>query len=569
MVLFATPLKFLAAGALVSSLEVFADSEFQWNKLHATDKLIWTPCYSGFECSLLEVPLDYSSSAAGTASIAIARYPANCTKSEYRGPILLNPGGPGGSGIDYVIAAGASIATIIGEQYDIVGFDPRGVSYSTPTVSFFQTEVERALWMPPSKNNIVYPSLNQTADAVAIQWARAQLVGQLAVNRNQENYIQYMTTDNTARDMLRITEAFGFDKLQYWGVSYGSVLGSTFAAMFPDKVGRVVVDGVLDMNAWFTANLTLEMGDTNKDLQTFVDGCAAAGPDACAFHASSSAEVAAKLDALSAAIKAQPVPVITPVSYGIVDYTFLRNFIFQALYSPYDTFVGLAQSLADLARGNATTMYAATEVPPFECQCNSTTPFHENEYEAAIAVACGDALPENDTVAQLQAFYASEATVSSFADMWGNWRIVCSGWKLHRENRFKGKPSFLHLACNTADPVTPLVGAKSTADAFPGSVLLTVDSPGHTSVNAHSTCSYGYLREYFQNGTLPAPGTVCRPDGVLFPPAEATTEGVTPRGAGRAAGGADEGLTHDWEGYAPRDAHVCVEEVLVYEISRY
>ncbi|KAJ7490993.1 Alpha/Beta hydrolase protein [Mycena latifolia] len=531
MAICACRLKSFAIITLVASLQVLADSDFQWTKLHATNKLVWTPCYSGFECSLLKVPLDYSSSAAGTASIAITRYPANCTKSEYRGPILLNPGGPGGSGVDYVVQAGQSAATILGEQYDIVGFDPRGVSYSTPTVYFFKTDVERALWSPPTASQ-VFPSLNQSADAVAQQWARGQLVGQLAVNRNEKNYIQYMTTDNTARDMLRITEAFGFEKLQYWGISYGSILGSTFAAMFPDKINRLVVDGVLDMQAWFSANLTIEMGDTDKTLQTFIDGCAAAGPDDCPFYAPSSAAITENLEALSASIKTQPIPVITSVSYGVVDYTFLRNFIFNALYTPYELFVTLAQSLADLAAGDATTMYAATEVAPFECECNSTTPFHENSYEAALAIACGDATPVNDTVAELQTFYAAEQMVSSFADLWGNWRIICSGWKLHREDRFKGpfgapNTSFpLLVIGNTADPVAPLVGAESTAAAFPGSGLLTINSPGHTSVNTHSTCAYGYLRQYFQNGTLPAPGTVCQPDRVLFPATNTTAEGV-------------------------------------------
>ncbi|KAJ6606096.1 Alpha/Beta hydrolase protein [Mycena vulgaris] len=541
MALFSRPIKLITVTALSLSLQVVADSKFQWTKLNATDKLIWTPCYSGLQCSLLKVPLDYSSPAAGTASIAISRYPAKCKKSEYRGPILVNPGGPGGSGVDYVVQAGASFATIIGEQYDIVGFDPRGVSYSTPTISFFETEVERALWSPASTNTL-FPSLNQSEDAVAQQWARAQLLGQLAVNRNTHNATQYMTTDNAARDMLRITEAFGFKKLQYWGVSYGSVLGSTFAAMFPDKIERIVVDGVLDMEAWFTANLTREMVDTDKALQTFIDGCADAGPDACAFHAASSAEITTNLNAVLASIKAQPVPIITPISYGIIDYTFLRNFIFNVLYNPYDLFTVLAQSLADLAKGNGTTMYSVTEVAPFECECNSTEPFHENDYEAAQAIACGDAAPVTDSPAQLREFYASEQKVSSFADLWGNWRIICSGYKLHREDRFKGRSyalnhSALHaytppgpfgapnvsfpllVIGNTADPVAPISGAKVTAAAFPGSVLLTIDSPGHTSLGAPSTCFYGYLRQYFQNGTLPAPGTVCQPDGVLFPPA--------------------------------------------------
>ncbi|KAJ6486514.1 Alpha/Beta hydrolase protein [Mycena vitilis] len=533
MVLFTKSFISFAVTALISSVHVFADSKFQWNTLNATDKLNWIPCYSGFQCSLFEVPLDYSSRAAGTASIAIARYPANCSKSEYRGPILLNPGGPGGSGVDYVVEAGASIATIIGQQFDIVGFDPRGISYSTPAVHLFETAAERALWMPPS-DRIVLPALDQSADATAQQWARAQIIGQLAVNRNEGNYIQHITTDNTARDMLRITEAFGFEKLQYWGISYGSILGSTFASMFPDKVGRVVVDGVVAMDEWFSANLTLTLADTDKAVQTFIDGCAAAGPEACAFSASSSGDITANLDALSVSIKTQPAPVITPLSYGLVDYTFLRNFILDALYSPYDSFVGLAQGLADLARGNATTMYVATEVPPFECECNSTIPPYF--YEPALAITCGDGAPENDTLAQLQQFYATEQKVSSFADLWSYWRVICSGWKLHREDRFKGpfgapNTSFpLLVIGNTADPVTSLLGAQSTAQIFPGSALLTIDAPGHTSTAVPSTCAMGYLRQYFQNGTLPAPGTVCQPDGVLFPAANATTEGVAARG---------------------------------------
>ncbi|KAF8145888.1 TAP-like protein-domain-containing protein, partial [Mycena galopus ATCC 62051] len=492
-------LKIFAVIAIVSTLPVLADTDFQWNKLDASDKLVWTPCYSGLQCSLLQVPLDYSSATAGTAIEAQS---------------FSNDGGPGGSGVDYVVEVGASIATIVGEQFDIVGFDPRGVSYSTPTVSFFGTAAERALWMPAT-SNIVFPALNQTADAVAQQWARAQILGQ---------------------DMLRITEAFGFEQLQYWGVSYGSVLGSTFAAMFPDKVGRIVVDGVMPMDTWYSANLTREAADTDKALQAFFDGCAAAGPEACAFSAPSSIEVAANLDALFAAVEIQPVPVITPVSYGVVDYTFLRNSVFHALYSPYDSFVALAQGLADLAMGNATTLYTAEEVTPFECDCNSTTPFHENGYEALIAISCGDMAVESDTVSQLQAYYASIQAISSLPDMYGNWRVVCSGWKLHREDRFKGpfgasNTSFpLLVVGNTADPVTPIAGAKSTVDAFPGSVLLTIDAPGHTSLGAPSTCFYGYLREYFQNGTLPPQSTVCQPSGVLFPPpANATTEGVVPR----------------------------------------
>ncbi|KAJ6566158.1 hypothetical protein B0H19DRAFT_1373871 [Mycena capillaripes] len=111
MVLFT---KTIALGVISLSGIVLADSVFDWRTLAATVTLNWTACYSGFECSRLIVPLNYAVPTAGNATIAIARYPANCSKSEYLGPILLNPGGPGGSGVDYVVEVGPDIAMILG-----------------------------------------------------------------------------------------------------------------------------------------------------------------------------------------------------------------------------------------------------------------------------------------------------------------------------------------------------------------------------------------------------------------------------------------------------------------------
>ncbi|KAJ7111239.1 TAP-like protein-domain-containing protein [Mycena epipterygia] len=508
--------------------------EFNWAQLKSSTKLNWIPCYDGFQCSLLQVPLDYTAPQSGNASIAIVRLPATSPKSEYRGPLLFNPGGPGSSGVDAIVQGGAAFATVFGDQFDIVGFDPRGVSYSTPIATFFKTDVERELLIP-SAATIVYPSLNASSDALAQVWGDMQLLGQLAVARNTDDYLQHMTTDNIARDMLRITEAFGYEKLQYWGVSYGSVLGATFASLFPDKVGRLIIDGVFDMDAYYTANLTNQMLDTDKALQTFFDSCAAAGPDNCAFYASSTSAISDRLAELTASIRDQPFPVVTAESHGIVDFVFLRNSVLDALFSPYDSFEPLAQGLAALAGGNATALYALTEVPTFECGCNaSAAPFHANNFEAYMTIACGDALPVNDTIPQLQRFYENGAKVSSFSDLLSSTRVVCAAWKIHREDRFQGpvgaqNTSFpLLLVGNTLDPVTPLAGAMKTAKAFPGSALLTQDAVGHTSLTAPSMCTFSYFRQYFVNGTLPPPGTVCSVDAELFPDSSASA--VTTRG---------------------------------------
>ncbi|KAJ7038690.1 hypothetical protein C8F04DRAFT_1088340 [Mycena alexandri] len=480
-----------------------AESDFDWRTLHASKTLHWTPCYSApLQCTLLQVPMDYNAPRNGvTASIAIVRYPSTSPKSQYRGPLLFNPGGPGGSGVDAIVGAGADFATAFGEQFDVVG-----VSYSTPTISFFKTEAERR-FLIPSATNVLYASFNASSVSLADTYANMQLMGQLAIENDPNGYLQHMSTDNIARDMLSITEAFGFEKLQYWGVS-------------DDKVGRLIIDGVEDMNAYYTANFTNDMLDTDKSMQTFYSGCAEAGAQACAFHAPSASQVAANLAALTASVKAEPIAVLTPQSHGILDYVFLRNAVLDALFDPYNSFAALAEGLAALASGNATLLYAQNEVPTFECDCTAPAPaFHENNFEAYMAIECGDGLPVNDTIAQLQQFYEDGLKVStSFADLLLTTRVLCAGYKIHRQGRFTGpvgakNTSFpLLLVGNTLDPVTPHANA---------------DSVGHTSLVATSDCTFSYYKAYFVNGTLPPPGTVCSVEAELFPSPGSTSSNAT------------------------------------------
>ncbi|KAJ7449406.1 TAP-like protein-domain-containing protein [Mycena galericulata] len=513
-----TPFLRLITAALCLS-SALAQSEFDWQKLTPSTQLDRKPCYTSFQGTLFQVR---------TPGPALLEIPV-CADIEIRLP------GPGNSGIDAIVGSGASFATIFGDQFDIVGFDPRGINYSTPLISFFKTNTDRQMLIP-STSTIGYPSLNASSDAVSEEWAKFQLLGKLAVAQDTGGFMQYMTTDNIARDILGITEAFGFEKLQYWGISWGSVLGATFATLFPDKVGRLIIDvipasGVFDMEAYYTANLTAQMVDTDKTMQTFYDGCAAAGPDGCAFYAPSASEISANLEELTASILEQPIPVITAESFGIVDFDYLRNAILNALFSPYDSFVALAEGLAGLATGNATILYAQSDAPSFECN-SSAPPFHENYLEAFMAITCGDALPVTDNVAQLRQFYENASRVSSFADLLSSTRAVCTGWTIHREGRFTGpvgaqNTSFpLLVVGNTLDPATPLVGAVKTAALFPGSGLLTQDSPGHTSLIAPSLCTYSYYRQYFVNGTLPPPGTVCAVNATLFPSSSANATGV-------------------------------------------
>jgi hypothetical protein len=206
-----------------------------------------------------------------------------------------------------------------------------------------------------------------------------------------------------------------------------------------------------------SANVTNLTIDVDASLQAFFDGCKKAGPDICPFYAPSPSEIAAKLEALTTSVKEQPLPVVMPDSHGIVDFLFLRNAILYSLFSPYDPvvgFVSLGQSLAALTEGNATALYAMIAEPSFECQASPPS-FHLNNFEAYMAIACGDPEPVNDTVAQLEEFWLNGTRVSQFSDLFSVTRVLCAlvfcchlnftlmtsprGYKIHRQGRFQGE----------------------------------------------------------------------------------------------------------------------------------
>lgn len=169
------------------------------------------------------------------------------------------------------------------------------------------------------------------------------------------------------------------------------------------------------------------MVDVDATLKTFFDGCNKAGPDICPFYEPSPSKIAEKLDALTNSIKEQPIPIVLPDSHGIVDFNFLRNAILDSLFNPYDSvqgFVALGQGLAALAAGNATTLYAQSAEPSFQCQA-SPPPFHLNNFEAYIAIACGDAAPVNDTIAQLEEHWLNGTKISQLSDVLSSTRVLC------------------------------------------------------------------------------------------------------------------------------------------------
>ncbi|KAF9442532.1 hypothetical protein P691DRAFT_738881 [Macrolepiota fuliginosa MF-IS2] len=526
----------------VLSLVVLCSStnNFYWIDIEPTHDLVWHSCYQPLhrECARLLVPLNHlnqSSRDHGRASIALIRKPSRFSSgsstlhSRYRGPILFNPGGPGGSGISLINQYGDLLAQVLGDEFDIVGFDPRGVGRSTPKVNFFGSAAsgEKELWG--------YEGLYVIRDkGVSVEniWARAVVRNKISLE-NKGEWLGNVNTEQAAYDMLSITKAFGREKLMYWGFSYGTILGATFAALFPDKVERVVLDGVVDAEDYYATSWTTNLLNTTATLDQFFMTCHAAGSSSCAFWAPSPSLISANLTRIYKDLIVNPIPIHTSTSYGVLDYSRLRITIFMALYSPWASWPLLAQALADLGGPNRDPkrIWQMSATPTFGCPSCSLScddkDRREREFgvdnflDALTAILCSDGLDTPADVAAAKKYFETFTSVSEWADVWGSIRLSCAGWpkvKKGFQGPVEGRTGFpILFVGNTADPVTPLASAKRMSKRFPGSRVLTQDSPGHASISAPSVCTQSHVRRYFLNGTLPPEGTVCPVISAPFP----------------------------------------------------
>ncbi|EJD00017.1 alpha/beta-hydrolase [Fomitiporia mediterranea MF3/22] len=513
------------------------DTAFDWNALTPSTSLKWVHCYDNYYCSRLSVPLRYSDLSGKQAAVALIMLPSSLSPNDkdYKGPVLFNPGGPGGSGVDFVLGKGADISEgVIGRQFDLIGFDPRGVGNTTPPISFFEDSVEAGMFDVQQVRDY-----NESETSIGRAYVQIMNLNKLVLGRAEKKYVaETVTTSTVARDMLSIMKATGQEKLQYLGYSYGTVLGATFAAMFPEKVGRIVLDGVVDSwgyykgifggfskgipNAFdrlFPGNDTSQLLDADKCFTSILDACVQAGPKLCPLYEKNTDLIRARVNRILDKLRIEPVSVFsgTTSDSGIVDSATVRRRIFHALYSPYNEGAGLVAALAALEQGNGSAIYQGSlqdsnqklsegKEPP------QTKGTYVSGSEAIQAISCGDIVTDDPgTVDDLREAYREAKAISPlFAGVAAD---PCPGWSIRGDDRFKG--SFnqntshpILFVGNIADPITPLASAFLMSEGFKGSVVLTQNSSGHTSGAANSTCTGKILRAYFADGTLPEEGTV-------------------------------------------------------------
>ena len=191
----------------------------------------WKGCDGDFDCATLTVPADYDDPESGTLELEVIRLKAK----DPMGSLILNPGGPGGSGVDYARAARGVLTSQLADAYDVVGFDPRGVVSSTPVDCLEDSELDVLFAADGTPD---------TPQEVAELAEASTLLGE-GCQTLSPDVAPYMDTESAARDMDILRAVLGDEQLNYLGKSYGTYLGAQYAELFPDRVGRVVLDGVL------------------------------------------------------------------------------------------------------------------------------------------------------------------------------------------------------------------------------------------------------------------------------------------------------------------------------------
>ncbi|KAI9061751.1 alpha/beta-hydrolase [Trametes sanguinea] len=495
--------------------------EFDWYALEPSEKIQWSSCYSGQKCARLLLPLDYGTPNGPTAAIALRMIPA-ASKDEYMGTILINPGGPGGSGTDLVARAGHNISRIVGDSFDILGFDPRGIGASTPVATCFETDSQRKLWALQEGHRL----FNASDDTLAIQLAREKTIAQRCDEKigGEWGIGRFMSTPDVARDMLEIVQQLGQDKLQYWGFSYGSVLGQYFSAIYPDKVGRVIIDGVYDAHNYRAALWNTNLVDVDTVMDSFFHFCYEAGPDKCSLWKSSAEEIRTSYFDLLHAVETEPIPVPLAEPPLLITRKVLQSQLFHASYKPLLAFGIVADTIRAIEQRNQSALVelAPKIVDPVECKCTIPEPWR-SDTEAFSAIACGDGDQHPYDPDTYAAYYKDLAAQSQLvAPLWGIHYLQCAEWRIRPKWRWTGPLEAkntshpLLLISPRYDPVCPLTDAKAVHKRYGGSGLLVQNSYGHCSLSAPSLCTAKHVRAYMVNGTIPEPGTICDPDELPF-----------------------------------------------------
>jgi pimeloyl-ACP methyl ester carboxylesterase len=453
--------------------------------------LHWTSCSHGFECSRLRVPLDDTVAAGPTISLALARLPAS-DRQHRIGSLVVNPGGPGASGVQYLEGSAKMLPAAIRSRFDIVSFDPRGVGGSAPVQCQSNLDpIYRLDFAPPDD-----------AARQALVAGVESFVAQCKARAASE--LPYLSTQRAARDMDRIRAALGDARLTYLGYSYGTFLGSLYADQYPTRVRAMVLDGSVDPALGAAAQQIEQAQGFVHDLDLFLQSCST--DPSCTFHRSG--DSASAYDALRARVETSPIAADGAGRGRTLHATEFDIAVTQFLYAGRAAFPDLAQALDNADKGNGTLLLQSSD------QYTGRNP--DGSYDQSLAAFLAIGCLDGPDVGGLTGLRAIEDQAALVAPRLGrsvvNNSLACAVWPVPTQSppvpHAVGSPPIVVIG-NTDDPATPLAWAEGLARELQSGVLVTVRSAQHTAYASGNSCVDNAVDRYLLQRVPPPAGTRC------------------------------------------------------------
>ncbi|MFE2939333.1 alpha/beta hydrolase [Streptomyces sp. NPDC059255] len=464
-------------------------------KKYYDQKLAWRDCgVPDFQCATMKAPLDYAKPDGTEIDLAVARKKAT-GPGKRLGSLMVNPGGPGGSAIGYLQAyAGIGYPAPVRARYDMVAVDPRGVARSEPVECLSGTEMD------------AYTQVDQTPDDPAEVTELTESFKNFArgCEKRSGTVLPHVSTVEAARDMDLFRAVLGDRKLSYVGASYGTFLGATYAELFPQRTGRLVLDGAMDPS--------LPARELNRDqtagfetaFRSFAEDCVKQAD--CPLGQKSAADVSNRMKAFFTQLDARPVPAGGGRELG---ESLATTGVIAAMYDE-SAWPQLREALAAAMDGDGAALLALAD-SYYERESDGT---YANLMFANSAVNCLDLPPSfsgPDEVTKALPSFEQASSVFGRGLAWA--ALNCTYWPVkatgtpHRIEAKGAAP--IVVVGTTRDPATPYKWARSLAAQLSSGTLLTYEGDGHTAYGRGSDCIDTAINTYLLEGTPPARGKKC------------------------------------------------------------
>ncbi len=448
---------------------------------------------AGAQCGKIAVPVDYAKPDGDVAELALIRFPATGAKI---GSLVINPGGPGESGIEAAAGVVETLPPDVRQRFDLVGFDPRGVGSSSP-----------ALWCNSDADNDALradPQVDYSPAGVAhIEGMTKQFI-ERCVAKMGKDFLASVGTASVVKDLDTLRAALGDEKLTYLGYSYGTRIGSAYAEAYPDKVRAMILDGAVDPNA---DPIQADIDQAAAFQKAFNDYAADCAKDPTCPLGTDPAKSVDVYRSLVDPLVDKPAKTVDPRGLGYSDAIIGT---IMALYSP-SLWRHLTQGLTELTRGHGDTMLALADM----YMRRDAQGHYTNATDARIAINCVDQPPITDRakVVDEDRRLREVAPFMSYGQFTGNAPLsTCAFWPVPATSAphllsVPGLPKTL-VVSTTHDPATPYQAGVDLAKQLGGG-LLTYDGTQHTVVFQGDSCVDKYAAAYLIDLTLPSPDAKC------------------------------------------------------------